>query len=97
MNGTQASKISELSLRAIRQSDIDGMRDKLKIGDVITLSEQNPWNTERIYVKYRITEKYRHIFTAEKVKAKGKVVISMTYTKYMIEGKNAYARFYGLA
>lgn len=91
---TQIDKAMERYCHGITNERLQSFKDKLKEGDIITLTEQDPFEiSERRQVEYKIVAKHKHVFTAQRINRRGKpVTISMSYIKYMIEGQEALAR-----
>lgn len=82
--------------RGITAEQLQSFKDKLKKGDIITLTEPDEMDISiRHHVKYTITAKHKHVFTAQRINRRGQTVtISMAYIKYMVEGRNALARVF---
>lgn len=80
--------------RGITIEQLQSFKDKLAVGDVVTLTEPDKMDISvRHRVKYMITAKHKHVFTAQRINKRGQTVtISMAYIKYMVEGHKALAR-----
>ena len=69
-------------------------KDNLTVGDFVIISEPDVRDNSIMQKKvYHITEKHRHVFTAQRRNKRGQVVtVSMAYAKLMVEGSAAVAR-----
>lgn len=79
---------------AIKPWQIARLKQKLRVGDKITLSEHNPWKEgPHVQRTFTITEKHKWIFTAERINRRGhKVTVSVDYVNYLIRGDNTVCR-----
>lgn len=81
-------------MRGIKQRDIRRFKDRIRIGDSVIMTEQDPMDISVTrQFRYTVVEKHKHTFTAQRTDRRGNVVtVGMAYIKLMVEGAKAMPR-----